>query len=496
MPVAYPSTLPLAMLDKTREQPAAFTISEPRRGWGYVEPTGTDTPVFWPLVWRFNGTQAQTFRQWFVFTISRGVDTFEMPIRTEFGLETLECQFLPDGLLPARQIGFDVWEYRATVMARALAVGDSCVTLTEAFASDLTGYALVNGATTPFTATGGVATIAASTGVENTIKRVWGDAISVRQIVFEWKATAVNSDDNGTALVASVDSGGESITVIPARESGSDALRRPLLHWGTSELLLGVRQVTVNKWYRATLLLIGTDVRYQIVNLDDATLFAQGMAGFNVGAVVSNAYYLAADATGTSTGSTEVRKIQPSSCEPTTPAFSAWNPSDKDADVSLNYLNALAAITAPAQGAARGTQGRDASGDWYFEVSNDSSGGSATDGRVMIGIGGASATVASYPGASANSWGYLGQAAQLWNNAGSTSYGATFTTETIGVRINAGTLTFYKNGVSQGVAATGITGTVYPMWGTPTGTAGSRWGTLNTGGWDFVALPSGSTAWG
>jgi len=371
-----------------------------------------------------------------------------------------------------------------------------CVTQTEVFASDLTGYALVNGATTPFTATGGVATIAASTGVENTIKRIWGGTIDVRQVVFEWNATAVNLDDNGTALVASVDAGGDSITVIPAREAGTDALRRPLLHWATSELLLGVRQATVGSWYRVRLMLIGSDVRYELVNLDSATLFAQGMAGFTVGTVASNAYYLASDATADTTGSTQIRKIQASSCAPTAPTNSAWNPSDKDANIALNYLNALAAITAPDQGAIRGTQGRDASGDWYFEVSNDSSGGSTTDGRVMIGIGSGTASLAAYPGAATDSWGYLGSTAQLYNNATPAAYGATYTTEVIGVRINAGALTFYKGGVSQGTAATGITGTVYPMWGTPTGTAGSRWGTINTGGWDFVALPAGSTAWG
>lgn len=117
MPAAYPSTLPLALLDKTREQPAAFTMAQPRRGKGYVEPTGTDTPVFWPLRWIFTGAQAQSFRQWFRYVIDRGIDPFTMTIRTEFGLETHECQFLPDGLLPARQIGSDLWEYSATVTA-------------------------------------------------------------------------------------------------------------------------------------------------------------------------------------------------------------------------------------------------------------------------------------------------------------------------------------------------------------------------------------------
>ena len=44
-------------------------------------------------------------------------------------------------------------------------------------------------------------------------------------------------------------------------------------------------------------------------------------------------------------------------------------------------------------------------------------------------------------------------------------YGAAYDTEVIGVALDmdAGTLTFYKNGVSQGQAFTGISGTIYAM---------------------------------
>ncbi|HRI16894.1 MAG TPA: hypothetical protein PL196_00070 [Burkholderiaceae bacterium] len=120
--MAYPSTLPLAMLEKTREQPAVFQMAQPRRGYGYVEPTGTDTPLFWQLRWVFTGAQAQAFRQWFVYVTQMGVLPFSMSVRTEFGLESFDMQFLPDGLLPAKQLGTDVWEYSATVMARSIVV--------------------------------------------------------------------------------------------------------------------------------------------------------------------------------------------------------------------------------------------------------------------------------------------------------------------------------------------------------------------------------------
>lgn len=118
MAAAYPSTLPLARFNKTREQAASFKIAQPRRGYGFVEPIGTDVPVFWNLTWTFTGEQAQTFWQWFVYTLDRGVLPFEMEVRTEFGLVAHELQLMPDGLLPARQVGWDVWEYTATVMAR------------------------------------------------------------------------------------------------------------------------------------------------------------------------------------------------------------------------------------------------------------------------------------------------------------------------------------------------------------------------------------------
>ena len=85
------------------------------------------------------------------------------------------------------------------------------------------------------------------------------------------------------------------------------------------------------------------------------------------------------------------------------------------------------------------------------------------------------------------------------NNSGSTSaYGATFTTnDVIGVALNmdAGTLTFYKNGVSQGTAFTGITGQYFPFFlMNRTGTASSGWYT-NFGQRPFAyTAPSGFKA--
>ncbi|MEJ2800637.1 hypothetical protein WAE61_02060 [Comamonadaceae bacterium PP-2] len=119
MPIAaYPSTLPLLLrAQKARSQVASFSINEPRRGPGYVQETGTDTPVFWTGQFRFTRAEAIAFQIWFTQTIRRGALKFTMPIRTEFGLIDHECQFLPDGLADPTEDG-DVWTYSVQLMAR------------------------------------------------------------------------------------------------------------------------------------------------------------------------------------------------------------------------------------------------------------------------------------------------------------------------------------------------------------------------------------------
>lgn len=116
----YPSTIPgFLRAGKARSQPAAFRLNQPRRGFGYAEATGTDTPVFWNVTFRFTTAQARIFRQWFNTTLQRGVLEFDTPIKTEFGFQTYTCRFMPESLLDTSEDG-DVWTYSATLMARAL----------------------------------------------------------------------------------------------------------------------------------------------------------------------------------------------------------------------------------------------------------------------------------------------------------------------------------------------------------------------------------------
>lgn len=95
------------------------------------------------------------------------------------------------------------------------------------------------------------------------------------------------------------------------------------------------------------------------------------------------------------------------------------------------------------------------SGKWYFEVTPTS--GSATLG-VMFGIT-KNTTPTSYLGADSNGYSYYGATGNKFNAGSAVAYGATVAdNDIVGVAFDAdaGSLTFYKNNVSQGVAYSGL----------------------------------------
>lgn len=164
-----------------------------------------------------------------------------------------------------------------------------------------------------------------------------------------------------------------------------------------------------------------------------------------------------------------------------------WNPADKSAAVTLTELNALAQSTA-ANGSVRAVQGR-SSGHYYFESRKTLS------SVYLIGLGNASATLANYPGVDANGWAYYGNDGQKYTNNVGTAYG-TSAPAVVGVEYNSGTIIFWLDGVSQGNAFTGVTGTLYPMWGSGTSGAGTRDSRLNLGGSTFAySTPAGAAPW-
>jgi hypothetical protein len=116
----------------------------------------------------------------------------------------------------------------------------------------------------------------------------------------------------------------------------------------------------------------------------------------------------------------------------------------------------------------------------------------------MIGIGKSSANINNPPGSSADSisWYISGGTGYIYNG-GLTAYGSAYAVgDVIGIHLNAGTLVFYKNGVAQATAKTGMTGDYYPMVGAGN-SGGAPVHTLNVGASAFTAsLPGGSSAWG
>ena len=127
------------------------------------------------------------------------------------------------------------------------------------------------------------------------------------------------------------------------------------------------------------------------------------------------------------------------------------------------------------------------SGKWYWEWSIISNGGSAGQAPTC-GITRTTNSVSSV-NSSSTSYAYYGFNGNKMNAGSSSAYGASFTTsDVIGVAFDAdgGTLTFYKNGTSQGTAFTGLSGEFCPVVWDPS-TGGSIW--VNFGQRPFAYTP-------
>jgi hypothetical protein len=125
-------------------------------------------------------------------------------------------------------------------------------------------------------------------------------------------------------------------------------------------------------------------------------------------------------------------------------------------------------------------------GEVFWEVTIDKI---ATSGEVAIGIGLSTTDKYAPAGSTADAYVYL-NSGQKRNNASTGAYGAAYVGgDVIGVQYNAstGALTFYKNGVSQGTAYTGIVGTYYPLLG-ELGGDGAYYASPNATG-NYISTP-------
>jgi hypothetical protein len=141
-----------------------------------------------------------------------------------------------------------------------------------------------------------------------------------------------------------------------------------------------------------------------------------------------------------------------------------------------------------------GTIAYPSAGKWYYEVN-------PSNQETFVGIISAAANLgsaaATYFVQTAISYGYY-SAGTKWQGPTTTgtSYGASYTsTDVVGVAFDAdnGTLTFYKNGASQGTAFTGLTASYFPAVGV--GNSATRTAYVNFGQRPFAyTAPSGFKA--
>lgn len=170
---------------------------------------------------------------------------------------------------------------------------------------------------------------------------------------------------------------------------------------------------------------------------------------------------------------------------PTEPFVLSWNPNDAGPGVDFpNYAtNDYLTVTSNANNMVRATRGI-SSGKWYWT-------NTTTNINILpiLGVATLTTPLTGYPGKTGTTaWGYYGYqppppaldlpGSIIENNDTPRVYGLSWrsTSDVIGILLDmdAGTMTVYKNGVSMGVAVTGLTGTVYPAMGGASPGAGSN----------------------
>jgi hypothetical protein len=118
MTVAFPTGLRGQIrASKARSQGAVFRMPGARQGYGHLQASGADVPVVWDARFLFTASEAQTFLTWFRTDLLRGLYPFTLPVRTEFGVQTLTVRFMPEGLLDVREVG-ELFEYTARIVSR------------------------------------------------------------------------------------------------------------------------------------------------------------------------------------------------------------------------------------------------------------------------------------------------------------------------------------------------------------------------------------------
>jgi hypothetical protein len=159
----------------------------------------------------------------------------------------------------------------------------------------------------------------------------------------------------------------------------------------------------------------------------------------------------------------------------TSPEAVTWDPTTASSLLTVDSL--FVSDTVQQQRGSARTTGSRCAGKWYWEIEIDEYAGATLDypSYPMIGVGDANAPLSgSYVGGTADSWSYYPPNAEKYNDSGAGNFGPYGTIAGVGdvigvaLDIDDGTLTFYEDGVSLGVAFTNIPSGIplYPMVGT------------------------------
>jgi hypothetical protein len=179
----------------------------------------------------------------------------------------------------------------------------------------------------------------------------------------------------------------------------------------------------------------------------------------------------------------------------TTPV--TWNLLDQGTDQQATDNNLTAFSTVAGWYYQRATVGV-TSGKWYWESTT-----SVTSGTYYVLVGLANYSSPNNDGhmganaANIYSYGYASNTGNKTNNGSAVSYGSSFQTvgDVVGIAFDAdaGTLTFYKNGVSQGQAYSGVTGQgpYYPAVACYASTSYNNFGTVSF----KYPIPAGYKPW-
>ena len=142
--------------------------------------------------------------------------------------------------------------------------------------------------------------------------------------------------------------------------------------------------------------------------------------------------------------------------------YATLNPLAKGSSLSLSNGNLTATKSASGYHSALSTITTPTTGKWFYEVESNVSGN-----NLVIGIAREdfkSSNLGSYVDIDPNGYIYRASDGNKSNNNSASSYGDSYSSgDVVGVALDLdeGTLTFYKNGISQGVAFSSLSGSYY-----------------------------------